>query len=289
MTTAWPLADPQRLTVNGIDLAEYATIAESLAGLLTVPRRRGDNLHVPGRHGTLHTTRKLYDENTIVIPFLVAGAKPDGSMPLGSSEREELYHRADELCRVFASDQVTLEHTVPDGTTRRLVGEVLDVVSFTRNLGVTPVIASVKVAVRASYPFWVDTHTVTSSLTVVTGGAALLGELASSTAPIDKMSIEFVGPISNPALFAPATGVYVAYDRVIPAGQKLVINTELWTLSPGNGAAWTVNYGVLRHGGASGRWFEIPPASPAPTVVLTHSGGGTATATITAANTYLIG
>ncbi len=289
MTTAWPLADPQRLAVNGVDLAEYATIAQSLAGLMSIPKRRGDNLHVPGRHGTLHTTRKLYDENVVVIPFLVAGAKPDGSMPLGSSEREELYHRADELCRVFAADTVTLEHTLPDGTTRRLVGEVLDVVSFTRNLGATPNIAEVKVAIRAAYPFWVDADTVTASMTVITGGVGSLAEFAPSTAPIDKMAITFVGPISNPAMVAPATGVYVAYDRIIPAGQKLVIDTNLWTLSPGDGNAWTVNYGLLRHGGASGRWFEIPPGSPVPTVVLTHSGGGTATATISAANTYLIG
>jgi len=287
--TAWPLALPQRLRVNGVDLSEYATIAESLAGLMTIPKRRGDNLHVPGRHGTLHTARKLYDENDIVIPFLIAGSMADGSMPIGSTDREELYHRADELCRVFAADQVTLEHALPDHTSRQLTGEVLDVVSFTRNLGAYPIIASVKVAIRAAYPFWVDSHSVTASLTVTSGGQALLAEFAPSTAPIDKMVVTFVGPISNPTIAVPSTGVYLAYDRVIPAGQKLVIDTSAWTLSPGDGAPWTVNYGLLRHGGASGRWFEIPPASPAPTVALTHTGGGTATATITAANTYLIG
>lgn len=287
--TAWPLALPQQLSVNGLDLSEYATISESLAGLMTIAKRRGDNLRVPGRHGTLHTPRKLYDENTIVIPFLIAGTKPDGSLPIGSSDREEIYHRADELCRVFAADTITLEHTLPDQTSRRLVGEVLDVVSFTRNLGVLPVIASVKVAIRAAYPFWVDASTVTASMTVPTGGQGLLVEFADSTAPIDQMLVTFVGPISNPTIAAPSTGVYLAYDRVIPAGQKLVVDTSAWTLSPGNGNPWTVNYGLLRHGGASGRWFEIPPGVPAPTVTLSHTGGGSATATITAANTFLIG
>lgn len=285
----WPLAQDQRLSVNGVDLGAYAVIAESLAGLMSIPKKRGDNLHVPGRHGTLHTTRKLYDENTIVLPLLVAGVMPDGSMPIGSTAREQLYHRADELCRIFAADTITLEHTGADQSTRRLTGEVLDVVSFTRNLGITPVTGSVKVAIRAAYPFWTDLQTSVASMTVATGGQRLLAEFAASTAPIEQMTISFVGPISNPTLSVPATGVYVAYDRVIPGGQKLVIDTTNWLLSPGDGAAWTVDYGLLRHGGASGRWFEIAPATPAPVVVLTHTGGGVATATVQAANTFLIG
>jgi len=46
---------------------------------------------------------------------------------------------------------------------------------------------------------------------------------------------------------------------------------------------------VLRHGGASGRWFELAPANPAPTAELTHTGSGLATVTVAGSNRYLIG
>ena len=286
--TAWPLAREQRLAVNGVDLAEYATIAESLAGLMSVPKQRAEGLKVPGRHGTLAPDQALYDENTVVVPLLVAGAMPDGSLPVGSSVREEIYHRADELCKIFAGP-VTLDHTLPDQATRRLTGRVLDVVPFTRNLGTYPLIASVKVAIHAFYPFWSDTTTVTASMTVETGGAKLLAEFARSTAPLDQLTVTFVGPISNPTISVPATGVYLAYDRIIPDGQKLVVDCGNWSLSPGDGQAWTVDYRLLRHGGPTKRWFEVGPDSPAPTVVLSHSGGGSATATVAGSNAYLIG
>lgn len=287
---AWPLlANPQHLVVNGVDLAEFGAIASSLSGLLTIPKRRGDNTLVAGRHGALHTPRKLYDQATIVLPLMVAATKADGSIPLGSSGREELHARIDDLTQLFSTDQVTLDHLAEDGSTRRLTAELIDVMSFTRNFGENPPRAEVKVALRAAYPFWVDQATVTSSLTVTTGGTGLLAEFAPSTAPIDQMVVTFVGPISNPTISVPATGVYLAYDGTLAAGFKLAVDTGAWSLSSADGVGWTPNYGALRHGGASGRWFELAPANPAPTARLTHTGSGLATVTVTGSNRYLIG
>lgn len=274
----------QQLTVNGVDLSQYAVILDSRSPLMHVPKKRQGNVTVPGRHGTIHIPNKRYDESTVVLTLLVLGAQPDGTVPNGSTAAQQFYMRADALAELFSADTVALARTMPDGTTRTATAEVLDVMDFTRNLGDAPLLGQVKVALTIPGAFWTSAGNVSATITGVTGTTASLAVFAPATAPMTVLTVTF-GPCSNPKITQGATSLQ--YNGVIGTGQQLVVDTGLWTLGTGTGTAWTPSYANISY--APGPpWFSLDPTRSL-TTTLTHTAGGSATVTIAGRLAYMTG
>lgn len=272
-----------KLAVNGTDLSQWAVIPDSLAPLMASPGKRGKNIVVPGRHGTIRTPRKRFDEADLVLKLWVLGAGPNGSVPVGSNAAYQLYTNADAILEAFAAETVLLTRTMPDFTIRQAVAEVLDVMDFTRNMGDAPLLGQVRIALVIPGAFWFDQNPVSQTVSGTTGATATLSAFAAATAPMTDLQLTFYGPISNPQLSQ--GGRYVQWNGVISAGQQLVLNTATWLPTPGSGTNWSPSLANVQFGGAGPSWFELDPSGG--TVTLTHTGGGSASAQISGRRAYL--
>lgn len=273
----------ETLTANTVNLLTKATRVEDLAGLYGAPARRTKNLLVPGRHGELRVPRKLYGPGALPLKMSVMGVdKTTGVVPGGSSTEKEFQARVDELLAIFAADTITLDHTLPDASVRRIIAELAQ-----SPLLFAPQVAQYRfgqlvVELTAPYPFWTDTAATTATMTGATGAVLSLAGFAGATAPMDQLTITF-GPCSNPQLIQGNTSV--AYNGVIAAGQELVINTGTWSLSTGTGSAWTPDYSKVSYSPGPQWWFIDPLQALSAT--FSHTEGGSATVTVVGPRAYL--
>ncbi len=281
----------ESITVNGVDLSSLVRNVESLAGLLRTPEQLGDNLVIPGRHGRLRQAGRTFDAGEIVLPLWVVGADAvTGANLSGDPAVTSYYARVDELVRLLHATTLTVDHTLPDGSVRRAVAEMADEpMDFTRQLG-APLFGRVVVTLTVPDAFWSDLSAVTAGPNVFsTGGTAALTGFAGATAPMDELVVTF-GPGANPELTQPASGYLLAYDGVIAAGQQLQVDTATWSVGPGSGSVWTPDVTKVRFGPES-RFFSLQPepGGVAPTVRLTHTGGGQVSVTIVGKRRFLTG
>jgi len=272
--------------VNGASISNLAYILTDASGAATAPGRRGDNIPVPGRHGELRTVRKPYDVGTVVLLLTVAGCLPDGSVPGGSTEMAEFFARADALLLLFSAETVTLDHTRPDGSVRRCVGEVTAVMDFTR-VGPAP-IGRISIAMTLYDPFWADISPVTTgALTWTSGQTRTLSAFAGASAPMADLDILITGPANNPEVRQPATSSFIAYDGLIGAGQTLTIRCDDTVEAPLVGTGGLVpDYTKIRY--LPPRWFDLTPAAGLDVQVV-HTGGGSVPVTISGRRKHLIG
>lgn len=273
---------PETITANGVDLRTILRNVESLSGALRAPARRGSNIVVPGRHGALKTQRKRYDVGELILPMWVKGANPDGTVGTEDTQLTRFYEQIDLLTQLFHSDTVVIDHTLPDGSVRRAVCELLEPLEWERNPA-SPLFGRVSVALTIPGAFWSDTTNRTQTVSLTTGQSVTLSQFAGATAPMDELMVTF-GPGNNPELGQ--GGIFVAYDGIIAAGRTLVVNTTTWTLTGTGGLV--VDYSKLRHGGEA-RWFTLHPQSGGPEVALLHTGGGSMQVTIVGPRKYLTG
>ena len=276
------------LTVNGTSLDQLVWNVDDISGLLRAPPRRGDDVETPGRHGRVLSQYKIYDTVDYTLPMWVVGADPvTGLAPSDASAGAQAFHdRLDDLMILFGMQTVVIEYTRPGGTARHASCQVLESIEPSRLLG-GPITGRLVVTLNNPSAFWTESSSQTGTLTGATGTIFTLAGFDRASAPCDELMIEFVGPISNPEIYQQSVGSYMAYDAVIPAGKKLRVNTATWTADSGDGTPWTVDFTRFRHGGAAARWFELAPEVGGPRVTLTHTGGGTASATITGPRKFL--
>jgi hypothetical protein len=272
------------LTVNGVPLDTYAYLVTDVSGLMVAPAKRGENVVVPGRHGRIRAVNKKFDSVDVVLPMWVNGALPDGSIPTGSSDRIEWFRRRDELLRVLHADPLIIEFTRPDGHAVNTVAEVVDSLAFER-MAMQPE-AQLNVALTLNEPFWQDADSVSQTVTGATGATQALTEFEGATAPMSDLLITVFGPCNNPML---AHGDrWVKYNGVIASGRQLVLNTEIWKPTPGTGTIWSPDLRLVEYGEAGAGWFELDPTTSPFNVVFSHTGGGSATATIAGRRKYLV-
>lgn len=272
----------EALTINGVSLASLAYMLPDTSGMFGAPARRGANVVVPGRHGTVRTARKRFDETEHVLEFWVIGALADGTIPGGSTEAREFYQRRDELLRILGAETLDMAFTRPDGTVLTCTCEVVDAIDWTR-VGAEP-LAKVAVALRNPAAFWLESSAVNQTITGVTGTAATLSTFAAATAPMADLTLTFSGPVNNPQL--QHGDKFVSYGGTLTSGQQLVISTASWQVSAGTGTAWTPDLrNVTFSPGPS--WMELDPTLSPFTAVFNHTGGGSASVTITAKRAYL--
>ena len=257
-------------------------------GMLTVPAKRGSNLVVPGTHGELHIPAKKYGAANLVLQMWVRGVNPDGTIPADGDARRVFVENLRELVAIFTVDeQVTLRHTLSDGSAREITGEVTDVIEPDITGWGRWSLGRFAVGLNCAHPFWSDPDPVQSF--AASGAPTLLTEFAGMTAPVEDLLITF-GPQSNPRLEQPSTGIWVRINRVIEPGQTITIDTSTWEVYGTGGVAGGL-YEDLEYGGrGTTRWFALSPEpSGAPIVELTETSGGGGTVTITGKRKYKIG
>lgn len=277
----------EMLTVDGVVLNTLAYNVSSLAGRLRVPKKRTENIAVPGRHGTIYTPRKFYEEGEIVLPLWVRNTDVDGLNP----SRENFYANLDMLTKLFRKEEGLLEvvHTLPDGSTRRVMAEATE--AFEPAMSGRD-LADFSVALRVPAVFWEDEVEVSQQIDLpYEGGIAMLDGM---TAPIDDAVFQVVGPVSNfrvETLYdgSPlSSALAFQYSTTIDTDHILYIDCGSWKLT---GDGHIVNYAAFNHTG-SARWLEILPGRDASPPELKFTGAGTGPGTqvtLTARRKYLVG
>lgn len=269
------------ISVNGVDLSTLAKSVDTKSGRMGVPDKRGSNRVVSGRSGSIKT-KKRFAESNVTLSMWVQGCADDGSIPTDSSTLKEFQKNVDQLTRLFAADELVITSTLPDGTTRRIRGEVLDAIDFSMSGHALARFAAVVVCPDV---FWESPGTYVAEWTST--GAKQASAFATSTAPIEDAVIRFEGPCNNPWIEAGNTRVQ--YQAVLADGQAVEINSKNWTITGFGGHS--INYNAVLATGDP-RWLVIPPTSdPAgPTITVGKTNSGTAmTARVTARRKFMVG
>jgi len=277
--------------VDGVDLRTYAWNIEAITAGMGLPPKRGDNLRVPFRHGTRHSS-KYYDQRALTLSMFVDGCDPDdGSVPTGDQARlTRLYDNLRRLRQLFGRTDrlLTLTHVLPGGNKRTAEIEVIGTLDFDSVAGA---LARFAVDVNMPDPFWYGLRQIDR---VVFGPkrygvGAVYGDDVVDGIPLDyayelayrygeghlydvawaspqswtvnypgnyetdKMLIIIKGSCQNPRI-THADGSYVEVLVTMAFGEELVIDTENFTAElDGNSVI-----GSLRHQGTI-PFFKLYP------------------------------
>lgn len=274
-------------TVNGTNLTNLARYIEVAEGLHDTPGPRGDDVVVPGAHGTLDLNadsaqaRRRYGPGSITFRMNVAGVDPGTGLPGVDPEDPALFlDRVDELAALFHKRSLTIVHERDDGD-RRCVARLAKPLQVVRELS-SPLFGRFVAECVIPGGFWRDTSDTTVTDTTVSTGDTLDVSTLCGNAPCTDAVIT-LGPISNPMVTQGST--YLQYNGVVSSGRQLVVNTGTWSLDDGSGTAWTPSPEAIAYGPGPS-WFEIDPLLST-SLTVTHTGGGTASVSITAARQWL--
>ena len=280
------------LTVNGVVLNTLAKNITTLTGRLRAPALRTDNISVPGRHGTIRTPNKRYEEGQIILPMWVRGCDDDE----GNVSRAQFFENVDTLTHLFrpGSGMLTVVHTLPDGSQRRCIAECTEAINLTMQAGGEFPYATFSVALRVPSVFWEDVEASVFDVSNTFDGD--LTALGGSTAPIEDAILKIYGPTTNTTIEARYNGValedplYFNYSGTIATGQTLTVDCGTWKLTGAGGLA--VDYTKMFHTGSS-RFLTLVPGpvggSPQMKVTMTGSVAGTSKVNVTARRKFLVG
>lgn len=249
----------ETLSVNGVVLNTLAMNIESLTGRLRVPSLRTPNVTLPGRHGTLRTVQKMYDEGQIVLPMWVRGSNEDGEIL--ENHREEFYSNLDILSRLFRDSSGLLEvlHTLPDGSVRRAMAECTEVIDFSAKGGIP--LGKFSVALKVPSVFWEDQLPTSVDLDIAHNGP--VNQLQGGTAPIEDAVFVIHGPAVNPRIESMVDGQslevpnWFQYNGTVELGDTLTVDCANWELSS---TGFTLSYSNFTHSGGA-RWLTLYPGS----------------------------
>ena len=269
------LTTAELLRVNSVPLNTLAYNIETWTGRGRVPGRRGSNIAVHARHGFIRTKQKKFNGAEVILAMWVLGADEDGLVPSNILRRALLKTNSDKLVRLFGADTQEWVQVQPDGSERRIFGEITEPLDFVAEPGE---LARFSVAMGSWMAFWEDAIPITASFNGE--GNWSVTEFAAATAPCDELTVTF-GPSSNPKI--QSEDVWVQYNAVIPAGQGIVINCSTWILTGTGGLV--PNYAALGHGG-DGRWFVLKAGTP-PIVVVSDTSPNPVNVTLAGRRKYL--
>lgn len=282
----------ETLSVNGVVLNTLAKNITSLTGRLRAPALRTDNVTVPGRHGTLRTVNKRYEEGQIILPMWVRGNDDDE----GSIGRDTFYANVDTLTQLFrpGSGLLTLIHTLPDGSQREVLAECTEAINLTMTAGGLWPYATFSVALRVPSVFWQDVNATSVDLAYNFNGNVT--QLNGLTAPIEDAIYTLYGPFTSCTVEARYNGAamddpqYFTYSGTLGTGQTLVVNAGTWKLTGTGGLV--VDYTKMFHTG-SARFLEIAPppvgGSPQLKVTMANAVSGTSKVNVSARRKFLVG
>lgn len=274
--------------INGVDLRSLAWRIATAEGLQDVPEMRDTDIVLPGTHGVLDVEanpaapRRRYGPGAITFRMWLVGVDPTTGLAPWDPDDLSVYNaRLGELTRLFNARRLDIVHPRADGDRRayaKLVGGLTPV-----REPASPWFGSIEASCVIPGAFWSGPADITASGTVTTGGVVDLSAFAACDAPIAGGLVDF-GPGANPS-FA-QDGAFVAYDGVIAAGRRAVVDSAEWDVGPGAGAAWTPDRTKVRYSPGPA-WFELDPTRDPLQAVLTHTGGGSMNVAVTGRPQYL--
>lgn len=237
-------ADAWEFTEGDIRDVEYRS------GQLGTPAMRGNNAEVANRTGEVWRP-KVHGPGSFTLEVW-----------LGTYQRQA-QALWDELLRAVVQPHrlVTYRRITAAGEARTCQGEVTGKLQPTA-IGQNGYRASIEVAVPAGY--WRGEQLVTATSPLA--GAATSREfdlpgLASSTAPLDDLTVELAGRLVNPRLIditPSGRGDELLYAKEIPAGKGLSLDCGDWTVTPVGG--WDLDSEALNYTGD--RFLQLAATPP---------------------------
>jgi hypothetical protein len=263
---------------NGTNLSTLGYNVSSRAGRLQTAPRRGKDVDIAARHGTVYTPGKKHTGCTVVLPMWCVAADEDGQVPRDGTMRELVMAHRDRLMRILGDDQVELVDPWPDGSMRRITGQVLDSITPEVQAGGTRI--QFAVSLTCSSAFWEDVTAVSASRSGT--GVWDVVPFQGATAPMDDLVVRFTAPCTNPRV-TNIKGVFVAYNAALTGSQWVEINSATWSVVGGGGL--TASLAAVDHAGDA-RWFVVEPGDPTPQVVASQTAGGTGGFALTGRRKY---
>lgn len=270
--------------INGVNLRTLASRIEVGDDLMSAAAVLGDGARVPGRDGEINVyelgQQRRSDNVGRWAPHLwIKGVDPvTGLVSLDGTEND-YYENVDAAIRMFTRRDLSIEAERPDGSKRTAIGHLApgETLDFTRERS-SPAFGQYLPMIRIPSGRWVGNTAITvGPLSLTTGSTVSLSAFSVATAVCTDLVINF-GPCSNPQL--EFNGVYVKYTNTITGGRSLDIDSQFSLLSDGPGTSWTPLYQDLEYNPGP-RFFEIDPTGPDMSALFTHTGGGSASITIT--------
>lgn len=250
-----------RWSFRGYSLNRTDLRVRQMTGVTSTPPSRGKDWLTMNRTGQLWV-RKVADSRRIGLELLATGVyRPDA-----------ISAYLDALGLLFADRaQGTLTHYHPDGTIRSAQAEVVDWSPADSRANIGALYVGVADFLLADP--WFYTPAVTVSGAIPTSGSTLTvanpGD-AYPVGPSGTLTLDLLGPISNPVVSNAANGVSVTVNVVVAAGTHLVVDCVAYT-ALNNG----VNViGSVQHSGATD-FMVLQPGSNVLTVTGTGITGAT--------------
>jgi len=243
-------------TFDGVSLETAAHNIRLLSPDEMVPARRGRNVVIPGRVGSLHRT-KVFSDRVIALEMWVTG-QTAAAMQSDLETLQKLFGSAGER---------ELRRIMANGSIRRIDAEVVNAVTFKPR---TESFATFIVEFLCAYPFWsscaiweceVGISDATTTFTVDNRG----------TVENDRATVIIEGAITDPKLAIGDT--WVKYTGTVASGETLTIDVDAFTadldgtdvtdkITHGGAVAWLVlptgaNTATLTGTGVSGARVEV--------------------------------
>lgn len=260
------------------DELNLSTVAYGVSSAsLGTAEPKGNHLELPQRDGYLFTPNRAYNPGEFSLSMFLVGTEPDGSMPGSRTLRRKLFDRnLHHLLSVVTNETrpVLWQKGQPGTTVRRqALGSVNTATDVETMMAMQRAVFTLVVSLQDS--FWEDSQPTTVA---TPAGSSLpktldLTAAAGMSAPCKDAVVTVTGPITNPRVTNPETGVWAQMVGTLAAGKNLVIDSKQFTA--------TVD-GVpvsFRHGGHAA-FVYIPTRqgmTSIPRLVLSGTGGGTGT------------
>jgi len=268
------LALPEEWSFRGVDLSTFAYAVKS-ADAEGLPNLRGNNVVVPSVDGE-RFARKRPGAKRIPLAMWVFPTAADGTV-VEPTEREQARANLDALLAILGDrSQGTLVRTMPDGSTRSALAEVVDIgsVQDQHDHQLIGLVADFELA--DPYLYGADVIDAARAIPASPTDFALINPGSASG---NRLVLDFTGPIANPRIanltLDPGGSFYVECLVTVAPGAHLVIDCGAWTADNAGVNA----IGSIRHSGAF-EFLRLAPGSNSLRVTAT-SPGGTLTTTFT--------
>jgi hypothetical protein len=261
----------ERWDIDGYEITNgYLRDLEVREGLYATAGPVGTNPVVPYRSGELWRPKVSGASGFVLNLWIGAGSR---------SELDAYYDELVRLCMRLARPR-TITRTMADGSQRICLAEVAS--------GLTPVpigSTGMRLAIEFRVPSGVwysaataSTFTGTPGILTVPRVITLTGELAKSTAPMDRLIYTITGPIANARLDDLTNGSggdTLTYSATLGFSESIIIDAGEWTVTGAGGHV--PNQAALAFSG--GRYLTVQPAAPGSSPRVQLSGASTGSTT----------
>ena len=198
---------------GGTSLTTFGVVT-LLDDYLDIPERRGDNITVPYRHGTMFAA-KYYDQRTITIGIVVTAASATA-----------LETAMDTMRTLFSlQTEQTLEMTLSSTAVRNISATVERAIQFNR---LAPTIGRVVVEFVCCSPYWRLSTVITDNTTTIDATPHAMTVANPGTVEEHNATIILTGPLQNTVITNSTTGTSLTYTGTIASPRVVTISRSAY-------------------------------------------------------------